>query len=555
MQPPLANRSKKSKESDFRIPTFNRAWAIALLLVVLTVVTAVRVRLLDMPLERDEGEYAYVGQLMLQGVPPYQEAYTMKWPGTPAMYALFMGLFGETTGGIHAGLILINLATAILVFFIAKRLLGDIAGVVAAGTYALLSISPPIYGLAAHATHFVVLPAVGGILLLLNLTDRTSRARIFCAGLLLGISVLMKQPGIAFCLFAAVWLVWRELTQPGRDWSRLMLRLAYLLLGGLIPFFVMCVLLILSGTFDRFWLWTVAYAYDYVSLSTPASGVKWLLERAGALFKASPGLWSMAALGLLLLFCERSVRRSWFFVFAFALFSFLAVCPGEYFRGHYFILLLPAAGLLAGVAAQAALQWMARLRFSFHPAMSLLLIFTIAASWSLWKSRAIFFQLAPAEASRAIYQMNPFPESVEISRYLAAHCPPTARIAVLGSEPQIYFYSHRRSATGFIYMYPLTESQPRAKSMREEMIQDLENARPDYVVQINFMGSWREKANSDLSILDWFDNYQQNLQLVGWVRILPDGRTKCQWAVPDGFVIPATEKWLAIVYKNKEPFR
>ena len=145
MQPPLANRSKKSKESGFRTPSFNRAWAIALLLVVLTVVTAVRVRLLDMPLERDEGEYAYVGQLMLQGVPPYQEAYTMKWPGTPAMYALFMGLFGETTGGIHAGLILINLATAILVFFIAKRLLGDIAGVVAAGTYALLSISRGCY--------------------------------------------------------------------------------------------------------------------------------------------------------------------------------------------------------------------------------------------------------------------------------------------------------------------------------------------------------------------------------------------------------------------------
>ena len=98
MQLPSVNRSEKSKESGFRIPPFKRAWAIALLLVVLTVVTAVRVRLLDMPLERDEGEYAYVGQLMLQGVPPYQEAYTMKWPGTAAMYALFMGLFGETAG-------------------------------------------------------------------------------------------------------------------------------------------------------------------------------------------------------------------------------------------------------------------------------------------------------------------------------------------------------------------------------------------------------------------------------------------------------------------------
>jgi hypothetical protein len=38
-------------------------------------------------LERDEGEYAYAGQLMLQGIPPYQLAYTMKLPGPFAAYA------------------------------------------------------------------------------------------------------------------------------------------------------------------------------------------------------------------------------------------------------------------------------------------------------------------------------------------------------------------------------------------------------------------------------------------------------------------------------------
>ena len=35
----------------------------------------VRWRLLGMPLERDEGEYAYAGQLLLQGIPPYQLAW------------------------------------------------------------------------------------------------------------------------------------------------------------------------------------------------------------------------------------------------------------------------------------------------------------------------------------------------------------------------------------------------------------------------------------------------------------------------------------------------
>jgi hypothetical protein len=54
----------------------SRAWIFVALAILLTLV--VRVRLRDMPLERDEGEYAYAGQLILQGVPPYKDAFNMK---------------------------------------------------------------------------------------------------------------------------------------------------------------------------------------------------------------------------------------------------------------------------------------------------------------------------------------------------------------------------------------------------------------------------------------------------------------------------------------------
>ena len=133
--------------------------AILSLLLILAVVTAIRIRLLDMPLERDEGEYAYAGQLLLQDVSPYKAAYnvTLKLPGTCAAYALIMAVFGQTATALHAGVILVNLASAMLVFVLARRIYGDAAGVVAAGTYALLSIVPETVGLAAHATHFVML--------------------------------------------------------------------------------------------------------------------------------------------------------------------------------------------------------------------------------------------------------------------------------------------------------------------------------------------------------------------------------------------------------------
>ena len=76
-----------------------RPWVVVLL--VMLAAGLLRWRLLDIPLERDEGEYAYAGQLMLQGIPPYQLACNMKLPGTYAAYAVLMAVFGQTIAGVH----------------------------------------------------------------------------------------------------------------------------------------------------------------------------------------------------------------------------------------------------------------------------------------------------------------------------------------------------------------------------------------------------------------------------------------------------------------------
>src|SRR2546425_456125 len=93
-----------------------------LVLVTMVLVFSIRIRLREMPLERDEGEYAYAGQLMLQGVPPYKEAYNMKLPGTYAAYALIMAAFGQSPSGIHLGLMLVNVASIVLVFLLGRKL-------------------------------------------------------------------------------------------------------------------------------------------------------------------------------------------------------------------------------------------------------------------------------------------------------------------------------------------------------------------------------------------------------------------------------------------------
>src|SRR5947209_7475498 len=94
----------------------NCSWRrVLLLLLLLGAVSAIRLRSLDMPLDRDEGEYAYAGQLMLAGIPPYQLAYNMKLPGTYAAYAAVFAVFGESVEAVHLGLLVANLATIVLV--------------------------------------------------------------------------------------------------------------------------------------------------------------------------------------------------------------------------------------------------------------------------------------------------------------------------------------------------------------------------------------------------------------------------------------------------------
>ena len=73
---------------EYRSQKRSPRWlAFALVFVVLLLFAGIRWRLRDMPLERDEGEYAYAGQLILQDIPPYELAYNMKLPGTYLGYA------------------------------------------------------------------------------------------------------------------------------------------------------------------------------------------------------------------------------------------------------------------------------------------------------------------------------------------------------------------------------------------------------------------------------------------------------------------------------------
>src|SRR5207248_9912223 len=97
------------------------------------------------------------------------------------------------------------------------------------------------------------------------------------------------------------------------------------------------------------------------------------------------------------------------------------------------------------------------------------------------------FEASPVEACRMSYGPNPFAESVRIAAYLREHSSPDDTSAIMGSEPEIYFYSQRHSATGYIYTYGLMQPQKYAHLMQQDMIREIERACPSYLISVGML--------------------------------------------------------------------
>lgn len=132
--------------------------------------------------------------------------------------------------------------------------------------------------------------------------------------------------------------------------------------------------------------------------------------------------------------------------------------------------------------------------------------------------------------ARAVWDLNPFPESIEIARYIEARAAADDRIAVIGSEPQIYFYARRPAATGFVCtIYEMMEIQPYAAQMQRQMIAEIEAAKPRFVVFVYLGLSWLPRPNSDRTIFYWWKHYQQDFERVGSIHIVSDKLTTYAW--------------------------
>ena len=487
-----------------RSKTRNTYLPLIFLLFIVLFTIILRMRLLDVPLERDEGEYAYIGQLILDGTPPYAEAYNMKFPGIYFIYAGILWIFGETHTAIHFCLLIVNVISIILLFVFACTTYDGWVAAAAAGAFALLSMSYHVQGFWANAEHFI-LPFVIGANLLLILGLRKNRIDyILFSAILFGSAVLVKQHGAFFGIFGFAGMLislWQNKATGKKKYWKYSLAFG----GGIVIPLILCFFyLAYAGVLKNFFLWTFAYAREYSSL-VPATDIWYYFYSSfHPLWQHTILVWIIAGVGLIALFFKAHCRQSCFFVLGLTLAGVVALSAGFYFRPHYFVLVLPGIALLFGIG----IRFIYRV-FSVGSSPlvryippTFIIIITLVST--LIAHRDVLFQYSPDRVTKMIYGSCPFTFSSMIAKLIREKTSKEERIAIIGNEPQFLFYSQRRSATSFIYTFSLVEDQPFAEQFRQEMIHQVEKAVPKLLIYTHTTLDYFEKSKGQKDLDDWF---------------------------------------------------
>ncbi|MEW6557614.1 MAG: glycosyltransferase family 39 protein [Elusimicrobiota bacterium] len=497
-------------------------WLAVISIILLT--ATIRLRLLSIPLDRDEGTYAYIADLLLKGNPPYTQAYATRFPGIYYVYAFFFLLFGQNSLSIHLGLLIANAVSVLLIFLIGKHLFVRWTGIIAGAVYAIITLNPTGLGFSAESEHFVVLLSTSAILVMLIAIDSNRLFHFFLCGILFGLMALLKQNSIIIFLSSMVYIIFVFLKKEILPRKKMATNVLIILAGFIIPITIICIYFIYKDNFGKFFFWTITYVKYHTFGISLIQGLENFLSVLPLVIPSSLLLVYFAMLvGVASFFVDKDIRIHLPFISLFTFGLFLSICtPGLYFRPHYFIVFLPAVAVLSGLGIVFIYKLLAEIK---KPASALFVsvVFTIIMLiLPLIKERKFLFCMTPDEACRRIYIGNPFPESLKIADYIKKHTTENDRIAIIGSEPQIYFYSDRNSATKYTCIHRVVDTNEVALQMQKELITEIESAKPKYLIFANVITSWFDVSNqSNKPILDWAVNFlEKHYNLDGIIDIL-----------------------------------
>lgn len=427
------------------------------LLFIILVTGTVRIPLLNIPFERDEGEYAYIAWRMDYKEVPYRDNVDQKPPGTFWVYRMAINLPFGSVQAVHFAAMLFVIASAYSLYSLACLFTGQFWAAIAACLFSALLSDPLIYGTEANTEIFMLLPLIlaqRAFFAALPVEGRQKGWDAFyvcLCGALTGAATAFKQ--VAFLNWPFLIALY-PLFIPGENrwkrtaWFGILSTIGLFLVWGLIV-----VYFAEQNALKDFIYSVFTHNLAYIQAVPLRARILDCMEQLQILAKSESVAWAFCAAGFVFLWRARRVKLL-IFSAGWLLTSFAGVSASGYYFPHYFQQMLPPLCLVAALGAEwfAAAPFWGLLPFWPRRAAAAVLL-AVLPGIVLFPFLSTY---TPDEAVRIIYPGNRFfAEMRELGARIAEMTNPEDRVYVFGAEPEVLFYARRASATRYIFLFPL----------------------------------------------------------------------------------------------------
>lgn len=442
------------------------------------------------PLIRDEGEYAHLGQAILAGVTPYLDVYNQKTPLVFYGMATLQAVAGEALATLRVATTLYGLATALVLWLVARRLFDARAALVAVLAFCVMTFDQAGVVHSASCEFFGLLWSASTLALWYCGGARAALLAGVCAGL----AYQTKQSGVVLPIFLVADAAWLRLQGARRP-----LQEPACALAGFVAVLAITLAWFASqGALGAYWTCTWTNNFAYVG-ARQAPWTTLATRVVSEILRVDLGLWVLGAAGLAGLAATRPTRRGsglWLLLVGSVALALL----GGNLSSHYY---LPAVVPLAlGVGFATTALWD---RARSQPRARLALVALLALPWLAPARHAARTLRSPEQTLERVFAtLTPALEAPRVARHLAERTEPDEPILVVGSEPQIYFHARRPAASRMVFTYPLTGPYRFAPELRREFLDAIGPEGARYVVlvnQVHSLASWPAPAQRLVSLV------------------------------------------------------
>lgn len=451
----------------------------------------VRMAYVNVPLERDEGAYAYGAWRILEGEVLYKDIVDFSPPGIFYLYAAAIKIFGKGIDDIRFFTCVYMEIALIWMFFLMWRMFSLREAWITTAILGFIASEPTVLGFTSNKETFLLLPIIASAHLLLKGVDENKKVLIIAAGLISGLGFFIKQQMVFFSAGLAVFTIIYQWQKKDKG----LIPVTLFASGATLAALVTGLFFLMKGAFKPFYYWVFKYPFEFAHAPIDKTVMlSYLWQRIFTIVSSDVFFWA-AGLYAVYILIKKKTWQGWFII-CLGVATVLAISAGFRFRQHYFILLTPVIAMSAGLGISELVNRIRSLNKKKLQYALLCGLGIIIIGVPLYANRASLFTDSSDEISRKLYGTNPFVEAPHIAQYIAEHTEHNESIFVFGSEPEIYFYAQRKNPTKHLFIYPLTARYGSSSDFQRDAVSAVKEAEPFYIIWIDIQTSLYASAPS-----------------------------------------------------------